>query len=66
MSRMREIVLATLQVGSQIGGAQQPGVFVHPSHKWFLSSAHAEDDVDHTLEAMDHAFARVAPELGKV
>ena len=42
------------------------GVFVHPSHNWFLSSAHTEDDVDRTLEAMGHAFARVAAELGTV
>jgi glutamate-1-semialdehyde 2,1-aminomutase len=41
-------------------------VFVHPSHNWFLSSAHTADDVDHTLEAMGHAFARVATELGTV
>ena len=42
------------------------GVFLHPSHNWFLSSAHTEDDVDRTLEAMGHAFARVAAELGTV
>jgi glutamate-1-semialdehyde 2,1-aminomutase len=40
------------------------GVFVHPSHNWFLSSAHTQDDVDRTLEAMGHAFARVAAALG--
>lgn len=40
------------------------GVFVHPSHNWFLSSAHTEDDVSCTLEAMGQAFARVAAELG--
>ena len=39
------------------------GVFVHPSHNWFLSSAHTDEDVSRTLEAMDHAFARVATEL---
>ena len=39
------------------------GVFVHPSHNWFLSSAHTDEDVSRTLEAMDHAFAHVAVEL---
>jgi len=37
---------------------------VHPSHNRFLSSAHTEDDLSCTLDAMGHAFARVAAELG--
>ena len=41
------------------------GVFVHPSHNWFLSSAHAEADVAVTLDAMDTALDRVAAEFGR-
>jgi len=39
------------------------GVFVHPSHNWFLSSAHTDADIAVTVEAMDAAMARVAAEL---
>ena len=41
------------------------GVFVHPSHNWFLSSAHTAADVAVTLDAMDTAFDRVAAEFGR-
>jgi glutamate-1-semialdehyde 2,1-aminomutase len=39
------------------------GVYVHPKHNWFLSAAHTEEDITRTLEATDHAFARVLREF---
>lgn len=41
------------------GEAARGGVYVHPSHNWFLCAAHGEDDVRRSLEATDAAFARV-------
>lgn len=39
------------------------GVYVHPFHNWFLSSAHTVLDIDRALEASDAAFALVASRL---
>jgi glutamate-1-semialdehyde 2,1-aminomutase len=36
------------------------GVFLHPHHNWFLSSALTDADVDRILDVTDHAFAEVA------
>jgi glutamate-1-semialdehyde 2,1-aminomutase len=36
------------------------GVFVHPKHNWFMSTALSEADVDRVLVATDAAFAEVA------
>ncbi|AQA06874.1 glutamate-1-semialdehyde 2,1-aminomutase [Mycobacterium sp. MS1601] len=36
------------------------GVFVHPKHNWFISTALTEADVDEVLVATDGAFAEVA------
>ncbi|MDT5311102.1 MAG: glutamate-semialdehyde -aminomutase [Mycobacterium sp.] len=36
------------------------GVFVHPKHNWFMSTALTEADVDIVLEATDAAFGEVA------
>ncbi len=33
------------------------GVFVHPHHNWFISVAHTDEDVQHTLDVADTAFA---------
>lgn len=33
------------------------GVFLHPTHNWFISAAHTDQDVKATLNATDEAFA---------
>ena len=35
------------------------GVYVHPHHNWFLSTAHSEADIRRTLEVTDEAFKAV-------
>jgi glutamate-1-semialdehyde 2,1-aminomutase len=40
------------------------GVFFHPFHNWFISSAHTEEDIKKTLDATDAAFKRVKEEIG--
>ena len=40
------------------------GVYLHPVHNGFLSTALSDEDVAHTLEASDEAFAVVASEFG--
>jgi glutamate-1-semialdehyde 2,1-aminomutase len=40
------------------------GVFFHPFHNWFISSALTEKDIEDTLKATDAAFKRVKQELG--
>ena len=40
------------------------GVFFHPFHNWFISSAHTEDDIKQTLDITDGAFQRVQKEMG--
>jgi len=32
------------------------GIFFHPRHNWFLSAAHSEQDLRHTLDVTDAAF----------
>jgi glutamate-1-semialdehyde 2,1-aminomutase len=39
------------------------GVFVHPRHNWFLSTAHTADDINRVQEASDEAFAAVAEQM---
>jgi hypothetical protein len=39
------------------------GVFVHPKHNWFMSTALTEADVDIVLEATDAAYGVVAKRL---
>ena len=36
------------------------GAYAHPTHNWFVSAAHTEDDVARTLEATDAAFRALA------
>ncbi len=40
--------------------ALQNGVYIHPWHNWFLSTAHTESDIQQVLDATDKAFAEVA------
>jgi glutamate-1-semialdehyde 2,1-aminomutase len=40
--------------------AVQRGVYLHPWHNWFLSSAHTDEVIDAILERTDGAFAAVA------
>ena len=40
------------------------GVFVHPHHNLFVSTAHTEEDVKLTLDAADAAFRVVAEQFG--
>ncbi|MBZ5711666.1 aspartate aminotransferase family protein [Nannocystis pusilla] len=37
----------------------QRGVLLHPRHLWFVSAAHRDDDIDHTLAAAEAALAAV-------
>ncbi len=32
------------------------GIFCHPSHLWYISTAHSQEDVDKTCEAFETAF----------
>jgi len=38
------------------------GAYAHPTHNWFVSAAHTEEDVGRTLEAAERAFKTVAAE----
>ena len=40
------------------------GVYLHPVHNGFLSTALSDEDIAHTLEASDEAFAAVASQFG--
>ena len=39
------------------------GVYLHPVHNGFLSTAISEEDIAHTIEASDEAFAVIAEEF---
>ena len=39
--------------------ALQNGMYIHPWHNWFLSTAHTESDIEQVLDATDKAFAEV-------
>lgn len=39
--------------------AAQRGVLLHPSHQWFVSTAHTMADIEFTLDACDYAFAEL-------
>ena len=41
------------------GLAIKEGVFLHPWHNMFLSTAHTEEDIGQTLEATDRAFRQL-------
>ncbi|MFQ5477524.1 MAG: aminotransferase class III-fold pyridoxal phosphate-dependent enzyme [Candidatus Binatia bacterium] len=42
------------------GACVRHGVFLHPIHNWFLSTAHQEADIDEALAATERAFAEIA------
>ena len=44
--------------------ATKRGVFLHPHHNWFVSTAHTEDDINQTLEIADVAFGIVKQKFG--
>ena len=44
--------------------AAKRGVYLHPSHNWFLSTAHSDEDIKRTLEVTDAAFAIVKDAFG--
>ena len=46
------------------GEAAKRGVYMHPTHNWFLSTAHSDEDIERTLAATDVAFARVKESFG--
>lgn len=42
------------------GACADHGVFLHPTHNWFVSTAHGDEDVDEALAATERAFEQVA------
>jgi glutamate-1-semialdehyde 2,1-aminomutase len=44
------------------GRVTAAGAYAHPTHNWFVSAAHSEDDVARTLEATEAAFRALAAE----
>jgi glutamate-1-semialdehyde 2,1-aminomutase len=46
------------------GEAARRGVWLHPWHNWFLSSAHGDEDVRLALDRTDAAFAAVRARFG--
>jgi len=38
------------------------GVFIHPLHNWFLSTAHSAEDIEQALSITTDAFSRLAQE----
>ncbi|GIH28578.1 glutamate-1-semialdehyde 2,1-aminomutase [Acrocarpospora phusangensis] len=40
------------------------GVYLHPWHNWFLSTAHTDDEIDQALLRTDAAFAKLRKESG--
>jgi glutamate-1-semialdehyde 2,1-aminomutase len=45
--------------------AAKRGVYLHPSHNWFICAAHSEDDIRQALEVTDIAFAKVRASFGE-
>ncbi|MGC9325649.1 MAG: hypothetical protein ACP5G0_12990 [Desulfomonilia bacterium] len=40
------------------------GVFFHPHHNWFISTAHTKKDIAQTLDVTDSAFKKVKEHFG--
>lgn len=40
--------------------ALRQGIYLHPRHNMFLSTAHGQDDIDEALDAADRAFSALA------
>ena len=46
------------------GECAKNGVFFHPHHNWFLSTAHSKKDIEQTLDIADRAFKVVKKRFG--
>jgi glutamate-1-semialdehyde 2,1-aminomutase len=46
------------------GECSKGGVFFHPHHNWFLSTAHTKKDIDQALVVADTAFKKVKKTFG--
>jgi glutamate-1-semialdehyde 2,1-aminomutase len=46
------------------GACARHGVYLHPVHNWFLSTAHDEATIDEALERTDAAFAEIRDRFG--
>jgi glutamate-1-semialdehyde 2,1-aminomutase len=56
---------ATLEKGMFWSSAcLEEGVYLHPWHNWFLSSAHTDADIDRALQGTDAAFAKLRVKFG--
>jgi glutamate-1-semialdehyde 2,1-aminomutase len=40
------------------------GIFIHPSHNWFFSAAHGDEEIEETLAVAADAFEVIAGVLG--
>ncbi|HOO37307.1 MAG TPA: aminotransferase class III-fold pyridoxal phosphate-dependent enzyme [Deltaproteobacteria bacterium] len=47
------------------GECARNGVFFHPHHNWFLSTAHTKRDIRQTLDVADRAFKAVKKHFGE-
>ena len=45
--------------------AVKHGVYFHPTHNWFLSAAHTQEDVEKTLAVTGRAFKAVRDAFGE-
>ena len=45
--------------GSYHGECGRRGLFPHPTHNWFLSTAHDDEAIDRALDATDEAFRAI-------
>jgi len=41
-------------------GCARNGVYLHPTHNWFIGAAHTDADIDRALDGTDAAFAALA------
>ena len=46
------------------GACAENGLFLHPLHNWFVSTAHTDADIDQALEIAETAMAEVVREFG--
>ncbi len=42
-----------------VGECGRHGVFLHPTHNWFLCTAHDHEAIDRALQATDEAFRAI-------
>lgn len=42
----------------------EAGVYLHPTHNWFLSGGHTDADIDRAIGGIDRAFARLSNDGG--